>query len=118
MSWKHVSFFFFFYRNTGYFTESKSPKTNSRKFNYADQRSPKFDYNNDEPPRSPKIVYSNGDCDDLSGGMPSSSVSASTSAYYSQSPSCTKSPKSPKKFVFDAVSPRDEQKSKIYLTLE
>lgn len=85
-----------------YYSDYKSPKS-PRKFTYADQRSPKVDYDDGnvhyEAPRSPKITYSNGD---NSYGSPISSKA-------------TKSPNSSKKFVFDAVSPRSE--SEFYVSM-
>lgn len=79
-----------------YYNDYKSPKS-PRKFTYGDQRSPKLDYddgNVHEAPRSPKIIYSNGN----------------TSYDSPISSKLTKSPNSSKKFVFDAVSPRNESK--------
>lgn len=80
-----------------YYNDYKSPKS-PRKFTYGDQRSPKLDYDDGnvhyEAPRSPKIIYSNGD----------------TSYDSHISSKLTKSPNSSKKFVFDAVSPRNESK--------
>lgn len=80
-----------------YYNDYKSPKS-PRKFTYSDQRSPKFEYDDgvlhyNEAQRSPKITYSNGD----------------TSSYgSSMSSKLTRSPNSSRKFVFDAVSPRNE----------
>ncbi len=81
-----------------YYNDYKSPKS-PRKFTYGDQRSPKIDYDDCnvhyEAQKSPKIIYSNGD---TSYDSPITSKSS-------------KSPNSSKKFVFDAVSPRNESES-------
>ncbi|KAJ6645420.1 GTP-binding protein GEM [Pseudolycoriella hygida] len=77
-----------------YYNEYKSPKS-PRKFTYGDQRSPILDYDDGNVPRSPKIIYSNGD-----------------NSYDSLiSSKLVKSPNSSRKFVFDAVSPRNESKN-------
>ncbi|KAM8711970.1 hypothetical protein ACLKA7_012479 [Drosophila subpalustris] len=66
-----------------------------------------------EPPRSPKITttYANDSCDEVSSSTPSSYYQTPTSGSMDDSSSslmsghATRSPKSPCKFVFDAVSP-------------
>lgn len=80
-----------------YYNDYKSPKS-PRKFTYGDQRSPKFDCDDggvhyNEAPRSPQITYSNGD----------NSYDSPISNKLTKS-----SPNTSKKFVFDAVSPRNE----------
>lgn len=63
------------------------------------------------PLRSPKIRYSSGSNE---GGDIFYEQQKSPQYYHEpSSPRNVKSPKSPRKFVFDAVSPRYEQKSSL-----
>ncbi|KRG05355.1 uncharacterized protein Dmoj_GI18451, isoform C [Drosophila mojavensis] len=73
------------------------------------QSSSSYGYGNyDQPPRSPKITttYANDSCDEASSSTPSSYYQTPPSGSVDDSVSLlTHSPKSPCKFVFDAVSP-------------
>lgn len=103
----------------GYYYETRSPKS-PRKFTY-DYDEPQQHQQQHQmmsqqlhgspvvPPRSPKIVYSNGDAGGSGCGgdfyeMASCGGSSSGGSYET----ARRSPLMPKKFVFDAVSPRSE----------
>ncbi|XP_034479400.1 uncharacterized protein LOC117785471 isoform X1 [Drosophila innubila] len=80
---------------------------------YATPTQSAYGYGVYEPPRSPKITttYANDSCDEVSSSTPSSYYQTPTSGSMDDSSSslmsghATRSPKSPCKFVFDAVSP-------------
>ncbi|XP_037918216.1 uncharacterized protein LOC119656024 isoform X3 [Hermetia illucens] len=105
--------------NVAYY-ESRTASVNStgssnRSFSYgSDQRSPKYE----NPPRSPKITttYANDDDESTSSfyQTPTGSRSPKGTYYYDNHQSPRRSPKSPRKFVFDAISPSYEQKGKKF----
>lgn len=80
---------------------------------YATPTQSAYGYGGYEPPRSPKITttYANDSCDEVSSSTPSSYYQTPTSGSIDDSSSslmsghAARSPKSPCKFIFDAVSP-------------
>lgn len=134
-AWLQVFFLLFFRNNEksnnaytpSNYCDLKSPKS-PRKLAYSSNISnsncndtnAKYDYSYcgaDDAPRSPKITYSQSNQD---GTVTSGNGAAAGSYYEERSPkylyehqSPRKSPKSPRHFVFDAVSPRAEPSGKL-----
>lgn len=92
------------------YRDQKSPKS-PNKFNFGSKTSEAQYFSLEEPPRSPKIIYSTPSptstkvacVADISGN-----TSSSTGYFEQRSPKYLSHQSSPRKFVFDAVSPRHD----------
>lgn len=92
--------------------DQRSPKS-PQKFTYGQKVAESQYFSLEEPPRSPKITYSTPSPTSSKMADISGNVSPSSGYFEQRSPKYLSHQSSPRKFVFDAVSPRRESIGKI-----
>lgn len=113
--WKSVNVFWCWFVFLFHGRDQKSPKS-PQNFSYGSKVSDAQYFHLEEPPRSPKITYSTPSptSNKMASVTDNSGIMSPSTGYFEQrSPKYVQHQTSPRKFVFDAVSPRRESIGKL-----